>query len=295
MPGVVQIPMPNEYRCDFGCGGACNLACARHARSLIEGATSGQPAALMTEFLFSSAGVIVPPKQWCEAIRNLCDDFGMVLIADEAQTGLGRTGEWFAFEHQSVVPDLIVISKTLGGGVPLSAVVVRDSLATEVERKGFKYTSSHSGDPLLAAAGMATIDILVKHNLLENVRQMGAYLKSGLDHLRDEFEIVGDARGLGLKLGLELVTDKASKRPSARATQELTTRCLAKGLILGNNPVASHNTIRILPGFGITREQVDKGVGILEQALAETVRVLEQEGEIPAQSGQTVSVPVSGR
>src|SRR6266516_5115471 len=269
-PGVVQIPMPNEYRCEFGCGGTCNLACARQARLQVEGATSGQPAALMTEFLFSSIGVVVPPQQWVEEIRKLADDFGMVLIADEAQTGLGRTGEWFAFEHFGVLPDLVVISKTLGGGVPLSAVIVRDRIADTLESNHFMYTSSHSGDPALTAAGVATLEILEKDNLLRNIREMGAYLKSGLEQLRDRFEIVGDVRGLGLKLGVELVEDKASKRPSLEATREFTVRCMEQGLILGNSPDAKKAVVRILPGFGITREQADRGLAIMERALAET-------------------------
>src|SRR5262245_24738404 len=277
-PGIVQIPVPNEYRCQFGCGGTCTLACARQARLQIEGATSGAPAALLTEFLFSAAGVIVPPQQWVEEMRRLADEFGMVLIADEAQTGLGRTGDWFAFQHYGVEPDLIVISKTLGGGLPLSAVIVSQPVADVLESNNFYYTSSHSGDPVLAAAGVATLDILVKHNLLQNVREMGAYLKSGLEHLKQEFEVVGDVRGRGLKLGIEMVEDKASKVPSPRATREFTIRCREQGLILGNNPEATNNIVRILPGFTITRAQVDRGVAIMEKALAETRRVLGGKG-----------------
>jgi 4-aminobutyrate aminotransferase-like enzyme len=277
-PGAVQIPLPNEYRCQFGCGGTCNLACARQARLQIEGATSGRPAALLTEFLFSAAGVIVPPTQWIEEMRKIADDFGMVLIADEAQTGLGRTGEWFAFQHYAVEPDLVVVSKTLGGGMPLSAVIVSQRVAEMLESQNFFYTSSHSGDPLLAAAGLATLNILEKNDLVGSVREMGANLKSGLEYLKQQFEIVGDVRGRGLKLGIELVEDKASKTPSPRATRELTIRCREKGLILGNNPESNSNIVRILPGFTITRKQVDKGLQIMEEALTETTRMLKAKG-----------------
>jgi 2,2-dialkylglycine decarboxylase (pyruvate) len=287
-PGIVQVPVPNEYRCQFGCGGSCTLACARQARLQIEGATSGAPAALITEFLFSAAGVIVPPPQWIEEMRRLADEFGMVLIADEAQTGLGRTGDWFAFQHYAVEPDLIVISKTLGGGLPLSAVIVSQQVADVLESNNFYYTSSHSGDPLLAAAGVATLDILQKYNLLQNVREMGAYLKAGLEHLKREFEVVGDVRGRGLKLGIEMVEDKASKVPSPRATREFTVRCREQGLILGNNPESTNNIVRILPGFTITRAQVDRGVAIMEKALAETRRVLSGQ---PAGRPATASAP----
>ena len=272
-PGIVQIPMPTEYRCEFSCNGSCTLACARQARKMIEGSTSGRPAALISEFLFSSAGVIVPPKQWLREMRAICDEFGMLLIADEAQTGLGRTGEWFAFQHTDVKPDLIVVSKSLGGGVPLSAVIVSHHVAEKLESNGFGYSSSHSGDPLLAAAGLATIEIMRSEKLLENIRIQGAYLKKGLEKLRDKYECVGDVRGLGLKLGLDIVESKATKQPSRDATREFTNRCREKGLILGNNPERG-NIIRILPGFTITKEQVDKALAIMDEALEETMRFL---------------------
>jgi 2,2-dialkylglycine decarboxylase (pyruvate) len=283
--------MPYEYRCEFGCGGTCNLNCAKQARMQIEGATSSEPAALVTEFLFSSIGVVVPPPQWVEEIRGIADDYGMVLIADEAQTGLGRTGEWFAFQHYNVVPDLVVISKTLGGGMPLSAVIVSQKIADLVESKNFFYTSSHSGDPLLAAAGLATLNILEKDNLLQNIRETGAYLKAGLEQLRGQFEVVGDVRGRGLKLGIELVEYKTSKQPSLQAAREFTIRCMDKGLILGNTPDSKKAVIRVLPGFKITRQQVDQGIGIMEQALAETTRVLRGE----ASPSEPVAVPVRAR
>ena len=277
MPGVINIPMPNEYRCEFNCGGSCTLACARQARKQIEGASSGKPAALISEFLFSSAGVIVPPKQWLEEMRRMCDELGMLFIADEAQTGLGRTGEWFAFNHSTVKPDIIVVSKTLGGGVPLSAVIVSDAGAQKLESNGCSYSSSHSGDPFLAAAGVATIGIMRSHNMLQNIRDMGARLKAGLQELQDEFEIVGSVRGLGLKLGMEFVEDKRSKRPSQRATHDFTIRCRDKGLILGNNPERG-NVVRILPGFTITREQVDWALRVMKDCLVETTASLGLDG-----------------
>ena len=147
--------------------------------------------------------------------------------------------------------------------------------------------TSHGQDGVIDESGYIlndeTLDILVKHNLVQNVREMGAYLKSGLESLRDEFEIVGDVRGLGLKLGIEFVEDKASKTPSPRATREFTIRCREKGLIMGNNPEASANIVRILPAFTITRELVDRGVGIMREALAETTRVLSGDA-VPAGS-----------
>lgn len=274
MPGIVQIPMPNEYRCEFGCNGSCTLACARQARRMIEGSTGGRPAALVTEFLFSAAGVIVPPTPWLREMRRLCDEFGMLMIADEAQTGLGRTGEWFAFNHSGVLPDLVVVSKTLGGGLPLSAVIVSERVAATLENNHFYYSSSHSGDPLLAAAGVATLDILQEQHLLENVRAMGGYLKAGLEDLRARFGIVGSVRGLGLKLGMELVEDKASKKPFGRATRLFTTHCLERGLILGNSPEASGNVVRILPGFTLTRDQADFALQVMAESLAQTTHEL---------------------
>ena len=212
-------------------------------------------------------------------MRRICDEYGMLFIADEAQTGLGRTGDWFAFQHTDVVPDIIVVSKSLGGGVPLSAAIVSHAVAEKLESNGYSYSSSHSGDPLLAAAGIATIEIMTSQNLLENIRKMGAYLKAGLEKLRDKYEIVGSVRGRGLKLGMEFVEDKTSKVRSQRATREFTIRCRDKGLIMGNNPEKG-NVVRILPGFAITREQVDWALKIMEEALDETVATLNQ-GRVP--------------
>jgi 2,2-dialkylglycine decarboxylase (pyruvate) len=278
-PGIVQIPMPYEYRCEFGCGGTCNLNCTKMARMQIEGSTSGQPAALLTEFLFSSIGVVVPPPQWVAEIRKIADDYGMVR-------------KWFGFQHyENVVPDLVVSSKTLGGGMPLSTVIVSEKMANILEDKGFLYTSSHSGDPVLAAAGLATLNIIEKDNLLENIQSTGAYLKAGLEHLMQEFEVIGDVRGRGLKLGVELVESKESKVPSLTATREFTIRCMQKGLILGNTPDSKKAVIRVLPGFHISREQVDRGVGIMEQALAETMRVVKGE----ASPSQSIAVPIPAR
>ena len=207
----------------------------------------------------------------------MCDELGMLFIADEAQTWMGRTGEWFAFNHSTVKPDIIVVSKTLGGGVPLSAVIVSDAVAQKLESNGCSYSSSHSGDPFLAAAGVATIGIMRSHNMLQNIRDMGARLKTGLQELQDEFEIVGSVRGLGLKLGMEFVEDKRSKRPSQRATHDFTIRCRDKGLILGNNPERG-NVVRILPGFTITREQVDWALRVMKDCLVETTASLGLDG-----------------
>jgi 2,2-dialkylglycine decarboxylase (pyruvate) len=242
MPGVVNIPMPNEYRCEFGCDGSCTLACARQARKQIEAATSGRPAALISEFLFSAAGVIVPPSHWLEEMRRICDEFGMLFIADEAQTGLGRTGEWFAFHHSTVKPDIIVVSKTLGGGIPLSAVIVTDAVARTLESSGVSYTSSHSGDPFLAAAGLATIGIMRSHNMLQNIREMGAYLKAGLEELREGFEMVGSV--------LHLVDEAASGHAGSESREVLPYNCLGTNdgnLLLGKagRQQLFHDAIRL--------------------------------------------------
>jgi len=140
------------------------------------------------------------------------------------------------------------------------------------ESNHFSYTSSHSGDPMLAAAGVATLEFIEQNNLLENIRNTGAYLKSGLEDLRDRFEVVGAVRGRGLKLGVEFVTDKVSKTPAIAFTQQFTARCRDKGLILGNSSEGSVNVIRILPGFTLTRQQVDHALHIIEESIVETVQ-----------------------
>lgn len=272
MPGVAFIPEPYCYRCEFNeTYPGCNLSCLRFAERVIDLTTSGTPAALFIEVVMSAAGVIVAPVEWVQGIRRLCEKKGMLLAFDESQTALGRTGKWFAYEHVGVVPDIITISKSIGGGIPLSSMTTTAAIAEAVEAKGHLQSSTHTGDPLLCATGLANIEIIETEGLVKNVAEVGAYFKVGLEEIMANHRIVGDVRGLGLLLGMEIVKDKESKVPNVAGASGITLYCRDKGLLLSHRPGlgAGENVIRISPPFILTREVADTALQIINEAVRE--------------------------
>jgi 4-aminobutyrate aminotransferase-like enzyme len=265
--GINHFPPPYCYRCDFnqtypGCG----LECLQYGFKIVNYATTGSPAAVVVEPLVSGGGVYMPPVEWMQELRDYCTEHGILLIADECQTGIGRTGEWFAFQHFDIVPDIVVVSKGLGGGIPLSGIIVTRDVAAGLEAKGYQQTSSHTGDPMLAAGGLANIELIERHNLLQNVRDMGAYLKDGLQQFVKKYDIIGDARGIGMLQGLEFVTDKKSRTPDPESSVEVSRRCTMNGLFIGA-PSGSNNCMRILPPFVVSKQDIDIALDILERAI----------------------------
>ena len=265
MPGVSFLPTPNPYRCLFCKGkGACDLSCLEYSVELLDSTTSGQPAAIILEPVISSGGVIVPTKEYMQGIRRMCDERGALMILDEAQTGFGRTGKWFACEHLDVIPDILTVSKSLGGSVPLSAVVMRPHIAQKLEDAGFHQGSSHMGDPFLCAVGLANLEIIEEEDLVGNGQRMGDYFKSQLEALM-EYEIIGDVRGLGLLLGVEIVRDKESREPAEDILRRIESYCMDHGLILFVS--ARPSVIRIAPPLVISKQEVDRALTILEEGI----------------------------
>jgi 2,2-dialkylglycine decarboxylase (pyruvate) len=270
MGGACAIPAPYPYRCHFRCG-SCDLRCWEVGKELIERTTSGRPAALIMEFVLGGGGVIPIPPNFARAVRDFCDERGTLIIADEALTGMGRTGTWFSFEHTGVVPDIIVSSKSLGGGVPLSALTTSAEVVERATGTGFVHAATHEGDPLQCAIGLANFEVIEDENLIENCTRMGERFGSGLQALRDRYEIVGDVRGLGLLWGLEFVRDKESKAEAFDLAALVTSECLRRGLIVGGPPPGGGvNVIRLAPPLVITPEEVDRALEILDAALAAT-------------------------
>lgn len=272
-PGAAFLPAPYIYRCPFkGCdqdGDSCAMTCLEHGLDTLRRTTAGKPAAVFIEVVQSAGGVIVMPAGWLAEIRRLCDEWGALLVIDEAQTGFGRTGKMFAFEHyDGVVPDILTISKSLGGGVPVSGVVVRDGLAEELEAKGYYQSSSHTGDPLLSAAALANLTIIEEEGLVENARVIGELLRNGLDELAKAHDVIGDVRGLGLFLGLEVVESTQSRRAAFGLAEEVSANCQREGLLIGHVPGAvSENIIRILPPLTTTASEAERALEILDRAI----------------------------
>lgn len=273
-PGVTFLPTPYCYPVP----GRPRLphkdpdtvaACIAFCEMMIEETTSGKPAAIMLELIQSAAGVRMLPVEFVKAMRRICDERGALLIVDEAQTGIGRLGRWWGFELYDIKPDIIVASKTLGGGVPLSAVITTAAIADKAVERGYRQSSSHTGDPLLCATGLANIGIIEDENLIANVSKESAFLKAGLEKIAAESPIVGEIRGTGFLLGIELVRSKDSGEPNQEGIEAVTDHCRKHGLLTGWWP-AKHlasNIIRLMPPYNLTHAEAEEALGIIRNAV----------------------------
>ena len=271
LPGSTFIPAPYCYRCAFNETLPCNLSCLSYAEDVIDRTTSGKPAAMLIEMMQGVGGTIVPPEEWTKRLRRICYEREMLLIIDESLTGMGRTGKWFGFEHYDIVPDILTTSKALGQGVPVAAVITTDDIAEKAAANGFDQGATHMGDSFQCAVALANIEVIEQENLLEKSIRMGALLKKGLEELQTKYEIVGDVRGKGLFLGVEIIELGTGKRPDPDRTFKLVTECEDQGLLLGGGiPTGGlgTNTIRLCPPLVITEEQVDTALNILADALS---------------------------
>ena len=269
-PGMMAMLAPYCYRCPINLEPeTCELACLDASFELIDAQSTSRPAAVLTEPIFSAGGVIEPPLGWLPELKRRCDERGMLLILDEEQTGLGKTGDTFAFEHEGVVPDVITLAKHFGGGICISSVTTSAEIEEQVVADEFIVTHSHSNDPLACVAGTATLDVLKEHDLAAHARGLGGYLTSKLHELAERFEIIGDVRGRGLLQGIELVRDRPSKEPATSEGRAITERCLQDGLIFSVRREGS--VLRFVPPASTTEDQIDRAMDILGNAL-EVVR-----------------------
>jgi 2,2-dialkylglycine decarboxylase (pyruvate) len=270
LPGAFALPAPYAYRCPVRhCGGACDCTCLEAGFELVDQQSVGSLCAAVAEPVLSAGGVIVPPDGYFRRLRDLCDERGMLLVVDEAQTGFGRLGTMFGFEHDGVVPDLVAVSKTLGGGVPLAATVTSAAIEDDCVAKGFLHVTSHVSDPLPAAAGLAVLDVIEEDGLVQRARARGDYLLARLRDLQEAHEQVGDVRGRGLLAGVELVGDRATREPADELGAAVTAECLRRGLSMNIvRAGSSANCFRIAPPLSITEHEIDLAVEILDASLA---------------------------
>jgi 2,2-dialkylglycine decarboxylase (pyruvate) len=237
---------------------------------LLDAQSSGAPAACVAEPILSTGGVVVPPPGYFPRLRELCDARGMLLILDEAQTALGRVGAHFAFEQDGAVPDLLALSKTLGGGLPLAATVATDAVEQACHERGFVHVTSHVSDPLPASVGLAVLEVLVRDRLAERAALMGKRLEAGLRALADRYEVIGDVRGRGLLWGVELVRDRASREPHPELGARVTRRCLELGLSMNIVALPRLASVwRIAPPLTVSDAELGEGLAILDRALRE--------------------------
>lgn len=265
-PGMMAMLAPYCYRCPINLEPeTCDIACLDASFELIDAQTTSRPAAVLTEPIFSAGGVIEPPIGWLARLKEKCHERGMLLILDEEQTGLGKTGDTFAFEQEGVIPDIITLAKHFGGGICISSVTTSAEIEESVVADEFIVTHSHSNDPLACAAGTATLDVLEHEDLSARARQLGGYLKSKLNALAEQFEIIGDVRGRGLLQGIELVQNRQTKEPATAEGKAISDRCLEAGLIFSVRREGS--VLRFVPPASTTEEQIDQAMDILERAI----------------------------
>ena len=259
LPGTEHVPPPDPYRCLWGCGGQCDLRCARYVEYVLE--QEGDVGAVIAEPVRST--VAVPHPDYWRAVREACNRHGALLIFDEIPHGLGRTGRMFACEHFGVVPDILVLGKGLGGGVlPMAAIVARPELDVMADRALGHYT--HEKNPVCCAAALATIECLEKDALVAHARALGEHALARLQELRSRHPLIGDVRGLGLLLAIELVRDRTTKERATDEAEAVMYRALEKGLSF---KITAGNVLSLLPPLTISRADLEKALSIVDECL----------------------------
>jgi 4-aminobutyrate aminotransferase-like enzyme len=263
---VVHALEPYCYRCPFGKNvESCNLECAEDIKNLIETGTPGQIAAFIMEPILGIGGFIDPPVEYHKRAYDIVKSFGGKFIADEVQTGVGRTGKhFFAIQDSGVVPDIITMAKGLGNGAPVGAVIAKSDVADSLEGK--LHFNTFAGDPYQTMQASETIAIIQDEDLVENAGRRGDYLKEGMKELQKDFPILGDVRGRGLMLGLELVKDPFTKEPAPNETAELMELAKEQNLLIGKGGLWG-NVIRIAPSLDISKQECDELLTKLRRSL----------------------------
>ncbi len=264
VPGSHQVPYADCYRCPVGQSyPSCGIACAEVARKYVKVATAGAVAGMIVEPMQGTAGNIIPPKEFLPAMKSIADEAGALFIADEMITGLGRTGKWWGTHHTGVVPDIVTIGKAVGGGFPLSALATTDEISkAKPWSNASGSSSSYGGNPLAAAAGAASLKIIEEENLVDNSRDVGAAMLKVLETWVDRYPFVGCARGSGMFMALELVSDKQTKAELPRkVTERIFMECVKRGLLTMS--YSAH--FRIQPPLTTDEATAMNGLAILEE------------------------------
>ncbi len=266
VPDTYKIPSAYCYRCPLGCRYPdCGMACAEKLRTMLKGELSSDGiAALIAEPVQGEGGFIVPPKEYLPAIQSICRENGIVFIIDEVQTGFARTGKIFASEHFGIEPDIIILSKSIAAGLPLSAVVGREEIMDSPDTG--EIGGTYGGSPLACAASIRVIDKIKSEKLAQKAEINGNIIKNRLMEMREKFGVIGDVRGLGSMLGVEFVKDKATKEPYAGIVKKVIEYSYGKGVIFIGAGIFG-NVLRFLPPVVMTGEQINYAMDILDEAI----------------------------
>ncbi len=274
IPGNLSIPAPYSYRCPIKhCKTKCDKTCLDVGITMVDKQSVGAYAACIIEPVLSAAGIIELSPEYLKRLKEICEARGMYLILDEAQTAFGRLGVNFGFELLGTKPDFLTLSKTLGGGLPLAATVTSKHIEEDCHSKGFFNVTSHISDPLPAKVGLAMIDILINEKMAENARKQGSYLKQQLLELQQKYECIGDVRGKGLLIGVEIVKDRETKEPNLDLGHKISENCLKMGLSMNLVRIKGMSGVfRIAPSLSISKRDIDLGIDILDKAIQESLK-----------------------
>ena len=268
LPGTEHVPPADEYRCIFGCTdrGGCDLTCANYVEYILE--KEGDIAAVIAEPIRSTP--YIPKPEYWQKIRKACDRHGALLIFDEIPHCLGRTGKMFTFENFGVIPDIVVIGKGLGGGIfPMAAMIAHEKLAVAADRAMGHYT--HEKSPVGCAAALATIAYIEHHNLVAHARDLGKYALDCLKDMMERYPLIGDVRGLGLFMGIELVKNRDTRERASDEAEAVMYEALSQGLSF---KITMGNILTLTPALLITKEEMDKALKIIEKCIAKVEKTI---------------------
>jgi 4-aminobutyrate aminotransferase len=266
MPGVTHVPYPNNYRPLFS-GADQGRAVLRYIEDIlfVHNVPASEVAGILIEPIQGEGGYLVPPDGFLQGLRELCDRHGILLIFDEVQSGIGRTGKMFAAQHWDVAPDIMTLAKGLGSGLPIGMVVAKRSIMQKWTRGA--HGNTFGGNPLCCAAALATLD-LIEREYCANAAKVGDYFTAKLRVFADKFAVAGEVRGKGLMIGVELVKDRKGKEPAKKLCDALITRAYHNGLILLS---CGQSTVRFMPPLVIDESDVDEAIDLLDQSLTEVL------------------------
>jgi 4-aminobutyrate aminotransferase-like enzyme len=266
VPGFYMLPRPDTYRPLWARedGSLDTEAYLAYYDQFIGEGTTGQIAAFVLEPIQGWAGTIMPPDDFFPKLRQFCDERGILLVADEVLTGMGRTGRWLCTEHWDVLPDVVTLGKGLGNGFPVTACIAREGIMENFDR--ISASSSYGGNPMACAAALASIEVIEEEGLLENSRRLGEVALERMDRMKDEHAIVGDVRAKGCLMGIELVRNRATREPFDEAGQLVYTKAFRKGLAW----IPAGHILRMSPPLVMNEEELRVGLDIIDEAIGET-------------------------
>jgi 4-aminobutyrate aminotransferase len=266
VPGVTHVPYPYCYRCPFGLNYPdCNMWCVDFIEEevLKKFHPPEDTAAMFVESIQGEGGYVVPPDDYFQRLKKMLDKYDILLVDDEIQSGMGRTGKWFAIEHWGVMPDIVTSAKALAAGMPIGATIAKEEI---MDWEGGSHANTFGGNPVACAAGLQVINIIKDEKLMENATRQGTYLVKRLKELQQKYLIMGDVRGKGLMVGVEFVKDRETKEPAAQEVLDVMNKCFRRGLAI---ITAGKSTMRFAPPLIITHELIDAGLEVFEGAVKE--------------------------